>query len=337
MNIALSKIQLRITALWAFSEALLGGILHGYHVPFAGLILSAFASVCMAALAFQDNSRGKILKATILVIIVKAILSPHTPPTAYFAVFLQGLFGELIFSVGISYFASCMSNSIFALLQTAFQKLIVLTILFGTGFWKALDDFMNNVSHELGIENVSYSYIIVVLFILLHLITGIIAGIFSGRLPKLMLSPENKLFTALINSSPSSAESKTASPIKNRFNKPITWILFFLLIALLYKMYVGKGFEDAIKSKVLKLLIRSTLILVLWYFFISPFLLNWFRKWIMIQKSKFSTEVENILLLIPEMKTLTQHSWTATANIKGFRRISKFISYTFYSIIAVEK
>ena len=116
MNIALSKIQLRITALWAFSEALLGGILHGLHIPFTGLILSAFASICMAALTLNDHSRGKILKATILVIIIKAILSPHTPPTAYFAVFIQGLFGELIFSAGIPYVASCMLNSIFALI-----------------------------------------------------------------------------------------------------------------------------------------------------------------------------------------------------------------------------
>ncbi|MEO5572384.1 MAG: hypothetical protein ABIT08_02485, partial [Bacteroidia bacterium] len=95
MNQLHSENTLRITALWAFSEALLGGILHALQVPFAGLVLSAFAVICISALAVSDYHRGKILKATLLVVIVKALLSPHTPVAAYFAVFLQGLFGEL--------------------------------------------------------------------------------------------------------------------------------------------------------------------------------------------------------------------------------------------------
>src|SRR5690349_1311344 len=152
MSKALSSSQLRITALWAFSEAFLGGILHGLQVPFSGLILSAFAAICISALAMKDHAKGKIIHATILVMIVKATLSPHTPVTAYFAVSLQGLFGELMFAVA-GYKLACYGTAVFALLQSACQKLIVLTILFGMGFWKAMDEFLVSVMETFGYEN----------------------------------------------------------------------------------------------------------------------------------------------------------------------------------------
>ncbi|HKR07329.1 MAG TPA: hypothetical protein VJY62_22030, partial [Bacteroidia bacterium] len=192
MNPSQPANTLRITALWAFSEALLGGILHGLQIPFTGLILSAFAVVCMAALASSDQHRGKILKATLLVIIVKALLSPHTPVAAYLAVFLQGLFGELIFMIGIPYFIACLSLGIFALLQSAFQKLIILTIIFGVDFWKAMDEFLNSVTKQFGFENVSYSFYIVVIFVLLHFVAGIFTGIFAGKLPRTLKNSEKE-------------------------------------------------------------------------------------------------------------------------------------------------
>ena len=42
-----TNVTLRITALWAFSEAFMGGILHGLQIPFAGLVLGFVASVCI--------------------------------------------------------------------------------------------------------------------------------------------------------------------------------------------------------------------------------------------------------------------------------------------------
>lgn len=335
MAISFSKIQLRITALWAFSEALLGGMLHGFHVPFAGLVLSAFASICMAALTLHDPAKGKILKATILVIIIKAILSPHTPPTAYFAVFLQGFFGEMIFSSGLPYFFACVTNSVFALMQTAFQKLIVLTILFGTGIWKAMDEFLNSISAEFGVANTSYSYYFIVIFLVLHLITGIAAGIFAGRLPKLMQSKQNIIS---INYVDRPINNDAAAPKRNRlFKNLVIWIMFILLAAVLYNLYTDSSFVSIISSKPLRLLIRSFIILLLWYFFIAPVLLKLFHKWLAKQQNKFSVEVENILHLIPEMKYITELCWLSAAGVNVFSRIFKFIRVTFFTLLSFEK
>jgi hypothetical protein len=324
---------LRITALWAFSEALLGGVLHALQIPFAGLVLSAFAVICMAALAASDYHRGKILKATLLVVIVKALLSPHTPVAAYFAVFLQGLFGELIFMIGIPYFIGCLSLGIFALLQSAFQKLIILTIIFGVDFWKAMDEFLNGITKDFGLENVSYSFYFVLLFVLLHFIAGIFTGIFAGRLPGTLANSE-KEFSTLQFEIPVSIDNTLNEKTKNKkFTNPLFWFLFLLLIVGLYQVYSESSLMSFAESKALKLLIRGVLVLALWYFFLAPLLLKIFHRWLSKQQNKFSNEIEKIIQLIPEMKYIVLQCWNKTSDSKGFNHLNKFIRFTFFMLL----
>ena len=336
MNISLSKTQLRITALWAFSEAFLGGLLHGFHVPFTGLVLSSFAAVCIASLTINDYAKGKILKATLLVIIVKAILSPHTPPTAYFAVFLQGFFGELIFSSRLPFKISALLTGIFALLQTAFQKLIVLTILFGTGFWTAMDAFLKNASRDLGFLPISYIYYLALIYVSLHLTAGILAGYFAGKLPALIQNTKVDSHIVPFTENVIPEEIQGIKKKKNVFKKPLTWILFFLLVAAIYQIYTPYGEQDIIRSKPMNLLIRSVLILFLWYFFVAPFLLKYFRKWLSKQQNKFSEEVKSILLMMPEMKYITLQCWQKVSQGNKIYRIPRFIRLTFLNLLTAE-
>ena len=74
----------RLTTLWAFSEAALGGLLHGLKVPMRGIFVGGSASVLISLISFFSNRKGTVLKSTLLVIIVKGIVSPHSPLTAYF-------------------------------------------------------------------------------------------------------------------------------------------------------------------------------------------------------------------------------------------------------------
>ena len=220
------NIPLRITALWAFSEAFLGGILHAFHIPFAGLILSSFAVLCMVALTLQEYKKGQILKATLLVIIVKALLSPHTPLSAYLAVLLQGAFGELVFILGLPYFISCLLLGIFALMQSAFQKLIILTLIFGINFWTALDEFLNSINKMMGIESVSYSLYLILFYLGLHMLVGIFIGIFAHRLPKIISSSESEFSSMRFVIPESLSLIPMVKKSKSKFAKPIFWILF---------------------------------------------------------------------------------------------------------------
>ena len=328
-----SNARLRITAMWAFSEAFLGGILHALHLPFAGLILSSFAVLCMVGLSLHDHQRGQILKATLLVIILKAILSPHTPISAYFAVFLQGLFGELFFLFSGQFFLSCFLLGIAALMQSAFQKLIVLTLLFGVDFWKAMNEFLNGINKTMGVTDINYSFYIISIYMGLHFVAGVFVGILSSRLPNYLNQSMNELaerptFDSVIPEVKQGAKHK-----RSKLKSPLFWIVFALAVVALYTAYQDASINTLIHNKALKLLIRSLLLLTVWYFFLAPILILVFQKWLSKQSSKWSNEVQHILRLIPEMRSIAKFSWEQSAKFRGIKRLKKFMHYAFYLII----
>lgn len=326
MSNALTTAQLRITALWAFSEAFLGGILHGLHVPFTGLILSSFAAVCMCGIALQQFSPGKIMHATILVLVVKLTLSPHTPFTAYFAVLLQGACCELLFSLKVPYRISCYITALFALMQSAFQKLIVLTVLFGVGGWKALDDFLNDVLETFGAVHASYSVYIISIYLLLHFISGLIIGRFASHLPE--LQPMHVAYKSTV------AFPSTPAKKKSKWSSLIYYVFFALTAAVIYKMYASENFLDWAGSKPMKLIVRSVIIIVFWYFFLSPVLLKLLRKWLTGKKNALSAETERVLVLLPEMKQIVYYAWLISSQKRGIKRITLFMRNCFRMLLA---
>src|SRR5678816_3467868 len=95
----------RLTALWAFSESALGGVLHALQVPFTGLIVGGFAIIILTLIAwFAQGDLKKIFTSLLIVLIIKATVSPYTPLPAYIAVSFQGLMAFLLFRLmGINY------------------------------------------------------------------------------------------------------------------------------------------------------------------------------------------------------------------------------------------
>jgi hypothetical protein len=326
MSAALQPSQLRIAALWAFSEAFLGGILHGLQLPFTGLILSAFAAICMCALALKDYKRGKILHATLLVMIVKLTLSPHTPFTAYFAVLLQGCCAELLFACNVPYGIASYATAVFALMQSAFQQLIVLTVLFGMEGWKALDEFLNGVLETFSVEKTPYTLYIVSGYLLLHLLAGIAAGRFASRLQR--LQPWDKPVDFKRNSLSIDAGKKRSAAATLFY-----WIVFIMLAALIYQVYAKEDFLSWITGKPLKLLFRAALIMVFWYFFLSPVIMRLLKQWLLKRKDAFSAEVEDILLLLPAMKAMVLYAWMLSGQHRGLKRVAGFINYCFRLLI----
>ena len=79
------------------SEAALGGILHAFRIPFTGLFIGSSAVIFISLIGFYSDNRKEIMKAMFIVLLVKAAISPHTPPLAYIAVSMQGLLGSVLF------------------------------------------------------------------------------------------------------------------------------------------------------------------------------------------------------------------------------------------------
>jgi len=178
---------LKITALWGFSEAAFGGILHALTIPLRGLFISSAAVLFISLIALFSKNSKEILKATLIVVLIKAVVSPHSPLTAYFAVSLQGVLGFLLFSTKKFYRLSALLLGLFVLFFSGIQKIVVLTILFGNTLWESLDIFIKQVSIEfLSIDHpdINYGYLLIAAYVLLHLIAGLFIGLYAGRLPQ---------------------------------------------------------------------------------------------------------------------------------------------------------
>ncbi|HRH35694.1 MAG TPA: hypothetical protein PKY12_11565, partial [Catalimonadaceae bacterium] len=319
----------RLVALWAFSEAFLGGMLHGFHLPVTGLVLGSFAVVCLSAIASQTSGKGRFLKATVLVILVKAILSPHSPPTAYLAVFLQGLFAELIFGLPLPYRVQTILLGILSLVESAFQRLIVLTVLFGNDFWTAVDGFTESVVKSIGFGSFSGSLYLVSAYVFIHFGTGVFAGYYSSKLPDWL---KNQTFAPLpeVNLQNQAYFKTSSSRTKRPFSSPLSFLLFGLLVLGLMEAYSTQSWLITGTNKPLRLLIRSALVLSVWYFYLAPILLKWFRNWVEKKKKKRWQEIEKVLNLLPEMHEIMLTSWQQAKLSPLANRIPAFVKTSFY-------
>jgi len=169
----------RLVAFWAFSEATLGGVLHITRLPFKGILIAGAATLFITLIGQFSKSKGTILKSTILVIVVKYLVSPYTPITAAFAVLAQGLLGELFFLS--KRFKKILIPTFAMLIQfiTAIQKILIITILFGQNFWTTIDDFANLLINEfITAGKFEFSFLIITIYTLVHVLAGLYIGLF---------------------------------------------------------------------------------------------------------------------------------------------------------------
>jgi hypothetical protein len=178
----------RLTALWALNEAGLGGLIHALRVPFTGIVVGSTAVVLIALIAFFAERRARaILKATVVVLLVKAAASPHTPLPAYVGVSFQGLAGALLFGLLPSIRLGALLLGLLALWQGAVQKLVVMSLLYGRSLWDSVDAVGHWILEKMGSGPGELSptgwFLIVYLgyYTLAGLATGWLAGRFRGK------------------------------------------------------------------------------------------------------------------------------------------------------------
>jgi hypothetical protein len=301
-----------LTALWAFVESGLGGFMHALHLPFTGIFLGGFSVVIISLIAhFEPKPYQKIIKATLIVMAVKASVNPMTPPTAYIAVGFQGLIGALIYSINHRSAFISMLFAILAILESAFQKLLVLTIIFGTAWYKAIDKFFESILKSLSIDSdASYAFSIVLIYLLIYGIWAILLGWWIHKIPQ-QIESRAHLYRQLV---PITPELNTQKKRK----KPLLVIITLLILLMAYFMPDKKGGLVA-----LTLVIRTSAIVLLWILLIAPFWKAYVLKKIQNRKDEETPLVmarmpylsERIKPLLNEVKL--QH--------KGIRKWREFI------------
>jgi nucleoside-triphosphatase THEP1/ABC-type thiamin/hydroxymethylpyrimidine transport system permease subunit len=321
-----SLIYYRLIALWALAEAMLGGIIHGFKIPVSGLVVGSCAIICICLIAWYVPKKGSILKATIIVAVFKMMLSPQSPPPAYVAVFFQGLIGELLFWNRRFFKLSCILLAVLALLESGFQRILMLTIVYGSDLWSVINDFINGLTKQKTATN--YSLLIGGGYVLLHLMVGIAVGWFAGVLPERVLKWRAGGSPAVGSLSVRSPEvdntilnRRNGGASKRRGVKKGLFVMWIILMALYVQSYLNIGTPLLPPHVSLKILLRSMIIVLTWYFVLLPLLQYLLHRWLQKKKTQSQPEIQKVVELLPNTQQLVAQSWRQAGGRKGWARL----------------
>lgn len=340
-NINSEKLLNRFVTLWGFSEAAFGGFLHLVKFPFRGMFIGGNAVILISLISYFSKNKRILLRSTMLVILVKFIISPYTPLTAYFAVGFQGVTGFLLYRVFSYNSITIIVHSIISQIQSSLQKFIGLTIYFGFTFWDSINIYIQYILDKFGFDNlvngnINYSLIIVLAYVAVHILAGIYVGFQSIKAPKMILnkiseqsSNEKHLaLTTFVNNG--ARKSK-----KQWWRKKSGIILLFVFVIMAVVPLFDPSLQKDNSYNVLYMLGRAILITLLWFTLISPLIVKVVQKYLLKKKNMYSDEVKDILDLIPTMKSLTKENWDKN-RMKGIRGFKRFISDLFFQLLLWE-
>ncbi|PHN02296.1 hypothetical protein [Flavilitoribacter nigricans] len=315
----------RLTALWALNEAGLGGLMHLFRSPFTGIFVGGGAVLLIALIGYLAKKPAvAIPRALLLVLIIKGMVSPHSPLPAYIAVTFQGLLGALLFSVLPSFRLAALLLGICALLEAALQKLLVLTLLFGMPLWESLDAFFDSVLQKFGVletgSGVNSSLWIVGFYVGIYLICGILIGWLAGRLPDRVFAAAGRLeLPKLTLHEDSPTSGKKRRPLWKRAT--FRWIILSLLAVLAIYYFVP---QSRAWLQPLWLILRVFGIMAIWYFLLAPVLMRLLQRFLRKKASEYHAEVAAALDLLPAFRALARVAWEETREIPGWKRWQEF-------------
>jgi len=322
----------RLTALWAFTESGLGGIMHALQIPFTGLLVGGMAVVMICLIAeFSDHSYRQILKSVVVVLIVKAMASPFTPLTAYIAVSFQALLGFALFSLLRVNYISIILVSIIAMLESAVQKLLVLTLFFGQSLWKAMDNMVAFAGKQVGYIVANGSFLIMTVYLFIYIVGGFFIAWLAWRTIK-DFDTSNPSF--VLKESPLVDIGLTKSNgIATKHSYKKIWVLLFIMILLSVLLFFFA--KDAKQGwiEVIKTISWTFSALLIWFVVVGPLLTKGIQKLLKKKESRYSDEVAKVLSFLPVLSRLTNAAWQQSKQQRGFKRWQFFFTTLIYATL----
>jgi len=324
------ELYYRLTALWVVCEAFAGGIMHSVKLPFSGMMVSALAVFCITLIAWFVPQKGAILKATIVVAVFKLMLSPYTPPTAYIAVFFQGLMGQLLLRRKNVFLLRCILFAFLALVESGIQRLLVLVILYGQGFWSSLDQYIQKVTGAKSIT--SYSTWIAALYVTVHAVMGILVGIAAAKLVRNAGKWVHEGDSLLIDLHNGDAIAPQPKPARKKI-KVLFIICWLLLMAMLLQSIFFPGQSVLPKSDALQIIIRALLLLLSWHLLLSPLIMKGLKWMLSKQKENKREQVNAVNAILPAMLELFRSGWKLSSERNGLGRFKLFFQIILVNIL----
>jgi len=309
-----------LTALWAFIEVTLGGLLHALRIPFTGIVVGGGAVAIISVIGyFSDSPFKTILKSTLIVMIVKAGASPHSPIPAYLAVGFQGLFGALVYSMFRFHKVATVLFAVICMLESALQKILTLTIMYGMAIWEAIDAFTNKISNQFYEGDQQFSYWIAFAYVTLYGLWGLYIGGRMSNFPNKVVELYNTYKIPKLNNQESIS---LLSPKKNNF----FWLIYFIILALMTTVLL---LLDDDKHNILFVLMRSLAAVVLIFAVINPIFKYFVTK--RAKNSKNTEIVKDMLLAVNGLKQEYQYFLNQLPKqfiiIKHFKAIEILIAF----------
>ncbi len=313
----------RLTALWALNECGLGGLMFALKIPLTGIFVGGFALILIGLIAhYSGNDYKQILRATVLVLIAKATVSPHSPPPAYLAVAFQGFLGALLYSNIRNFTFASLLLSIIAMAESALQKLIVLTLIYGKSLWIALNKLYEGIAHDFALPAAfTFSYVLIGLYLLLYIFWGVLVGLFTARLPRLIRS-HTEVILAFYREGKDrlqEPETKALSRFKGR-----RWVAFGLILVFIILVFL---FSNQYKDYAILYVIARSLAAVLLLFFVLRPILTWLiRRWLNSRDESTRQGAAEIIGMMPSLRRFLKPSWQlATRHATRTGRLRYFI------------
>lgn len=316
----------RLTALWALNEAGLGGLIHALRVPFTGIVVGSTAVVLIALIAFFAEHRAKaLLKATVVVLLVKAAASPHTPLPAYASVAFQGLAGTALFGLLPSIRLGALLLGLLALWQGAVQKLLVMSILYGRSLWESVDAVGHWILERMGggASGVSPTGWFLFFYLGYYTVAGLATGWLAGTIPA-------EIARGLDEPVPEEEAPAGLMPIplvsggRKRWWQRTPFKAGLVLVALLAaSIWLHPG--SAGWAKGLRVVVRALTVLGVWLLIIRPLGLALFRRFRRRKESFYGRDVAQALEQFPDLRRSAGRAWRQSRHARGFQRWRQFL------------
>lgn len=269
--------------------------MHALGLPFTGFFVGGFAVLIISLIAWHSGfSMKAVLQSTLLVLAVKAAVSPQSPPPAYIAVAFQGLTGALLLGL-LPFRAGAFLFGLIAMLESALQKVLILTILYGKALWEALDLLFKGIAKDFHLNtDASFSKWVIIIYSMIYALWGLILGYWMGKLPGQIAGKADWVHRHL----PDTADEETPAGNKKkpRTARMLPVLLTMLLIAavlLLNKNDIGKAGY---------VVLRTAAVLTLLLFVVNP-LFRWLiAKWLQKTRNRQRGSLQEIGALLPELR-----------------------------------
>lgn len=297
----------RLTALWALNECGLGGLMFALHIPLTGIFVGGFAVVLIGLIAWYSRfSYKSLVRATVLVLIVKATVSPHAPPPAYLAVAFQGLLGALLYSSIRNFTIASLLLAVLALAESALQKIIVLTLIYGSSLWHALNKLFESIVRDLSLPaSVTFSYLVIGLYVLVHMLWGLLVGSYIASLPVRIGKHTDEVLLFYKTRQPAVETAALVAGPRRRHRRLIYLVLLLVLLA---GVLLWNDRQHAYQV-VLYVILRSLAMVALLFFVIRP-LIQWLiLRWLRSRDSATQQQAAALIGMLPGLRRFIRPAW----------------------------